>query len=360
MKRDAAADVRRSLVDPVRLCAALRLLGGAQRQARGVLIRCPSHGERNPSCSVTLGPDGTIRVRCFACDFAGDALTLVALVERLDLRRDFGSVLREAARIAGIDVDDDGGPRSFVPPPPAQRVEDVAAADVVPFSAIAAPLLHLGRLDDGPVARDVAAYLRARGLLDEARADGWAALAPDAASLLLETFDEHAIRAGLVTHTRTFRHPENRLAIPWRDRAGSVVTLQRRRLDGGDPKYVFPPGRAARDPYGVELLADAPADAPLAFVEGAIDVLALRVLFRLRGAAVVALGIPGVTGWRESWAALARGRAVLVATDADQAGEQAAERIASATRAAGAASVRRARPNGAKDWAELLAARVAA
>lgn len=98
---DHAAEVRNALTDPVKLCASLGLTKNAQRQARGLLICCPAHGERNPSCSVTPGPDGTIRVRCFACDFAGDALRLIATVEGLDERTDFREVLALGAELAG-------------------------------------------------------------------------------------------------------------------------------------------------------------------------------------------------------------------------------------------------------------------
>ena len=59
------AEVRRTLVDPVRVCERLGLAKGARRQSTGLSIRCPAHAERTPSCSVTRGPDGTIRVRCF-------------------------------------------------------------------------------------------------------------------------------------------------------------------------------------------------------------------------------------------------------------------------------------------------------
>jgi hypothetical protein len=100
--RNQAMAVRRALTDPLRLVAALGLDRGARRQRGGVLIICPFHGDRRPSCSVTLGKDGTIRVKCFGCDAAGDALTLIARAQGLDLRRDFGDVLLVGRRLAGI------------------------------------------------------------------------------------------------------------------------------------------------------------------------------------------------------------------------------------------------------------------
>lgn len=100
MSADALA-VRQRLNDPVRLCRALDLLDGSKRQSGGLLVRCPSHNERTPSCSVTLGPDGTVRARCFACDFTADALGLIAQVRGLSLRSDFAGVLAAAAELAG-------------------------------------------------------------------------------------------------------------------------------------------------------------------------------------------------------------------------------------------------------------------
>ena len=122
---DHAEELQRALTDPQRLCRDLNLLNGSQRQATGVLIRCPAHKEKNASCSVTLGPDGTIRVKCFACDFAGNVFSLVATAYGLDIRNQFREVLEEAANIAGRhDLAEEirggkavGSPRPLMSPP---------------------------------------------------------------------------------------------------------------------------------------------------------------------------------------------------------------------------------------------------
>jgi hypothetical protein len=119
---DYARELRYLLVDPVKLCRTLGLADGAQPQASGLLIRCPAHGDRKPSCSVTLGPDGSVRVKCFACDFATDALGLIAQVRGLSLRSQFPEVLAEAAHVAGrFDLEAeirDGKPAPDRAPPP--------------------------------------------------------------------------------------------------------------------------------------------------------------------------------------------------------------------------------------------------
>jgi hypothetical protein len=100
---DHAREVRLALADPVKLCGALGYSEGAKRQARGLLIRCPFHGERDPSCSVTIAEDQTIRVKCFACDKRTDALGLIAhQLGRSTDGSDFFEVLAEGARIAGL------------------------------------------------------------------------------------------------------------------------------------------------------------------------------------------------------------------------------------------------------------------
>ncbi len=97
---DLARVLRRcpELADPVRLCAALGLDDGAKRQATGLIVRCPSHGDRTPSCSVTEGPDGTVRVRCFSCEFTADAL---GLIEQTLGCRSFAETIDQACDLVG-------------------------------------------------------------------------------------------------------------------------------------------------------------------------------------------------------------------------------------------------------------------
>jgi hypothetical protein len=167
VKLDAAA-VRAALADPRDVARALGLEEGARREgAGGLVVRCPVHGDRSPSLSLQVR-GGTLSARCWTCQAGGDLLWLVAAVERLDVRRDFAEVLKRAAELAGGAVrltsnGDDPAPRREDAP---RLPEDVAAE-------LFGRVCEAGRLGARGV---VERYLDGRGLLDAARADGWASV----------------------------------------------------------------------------------------------------------------------------------------------------------------------------------------
>lgn len=103
--RGQARELRRRLADPARIVGMLGLGDGARRQpGGGVTIRCPTpeHDDRTPSCSVRVGRDGTLAIRCHGCGWTGDVLGLIALVDRLSVQRDFPRILARAADLAGV------------------------------------------------------------------------------------------------------------------------------------------------------------------------------------------------------------------------------------------------------------------
>jgi DNA primase len=352
-----ARELRAALSNPSSVCRQLGLDRGAQRQSRGLVICCPYHAERTPSCSVRVGPDGTIGVKCFACGATGDALSLVAHVCGLDVRRDFRAVLAEAAAIAGMP----GMRLELSSRPEPARIDDPA------FHAVATNLIELCPLDGEP---DVMGYVAGRGLLPAVADAGLFALprASKQRGIIAELVRRHGAdaleRAGLLWHDRATRQtielerfawPGHRLGIPWRSPDGRVQAIQRRSLDAGDDrKYVFGRGRPACFPFGVERLASTGRETPVAFTEGALDALALRLLASRNGETMLTLGLPGVNGWRSGWAKLAEERRAFVAIDADDAGERKRADIVDDLHAAGAVSVARMKPKGGKDWTDLL------
>lgn len=346
-----ASALKRELCDAGVVCDALGLADGALHQPRGLLVRCPWHADRRPSCSITTAADGALRIKCFACGASADVFSLIAKVHGLDSKSEFPKVLAVAARLAlGATGVAGSAPRAVDPPP----------LDVEPFDKLARSILEGSKLTSSSRS---GTYLARRGLLSAAIAEGWGAL-PDGqlalARLVDRIVDKSAPdswrRSGLFTDAGDLKFRTNVLLIPWRDENGMITTLQRRLIDGdaGRYKYVFPERRPASAPYGVGALSRRPKD-EIAFVEGAMDVLAYRALCARAGDRRVVLGLPGVAGWRSSWAPFGKDRVVHLALDADEAGDRAAERIALDLHRAGAHRVVRSRPNGAKDWADLLA-----
>lgn len=339
--------VREALNDPEELARALGLCEGSPRrdagewwrEGPGVIVRCPLHGGR--SCHVFQGREGGVGWTCYGCDEKGDALDLVAAVEGLDTRRDFVQVLQHAARIAGVSLDTpdtERAPRAPRPAPPprreGERLDDEAFA-VVAAVLLSDPATELDtgehRAPCGECGACARCYLDGRALLPGALADGWRELpAGEAAQRSLVSRIVAAVgrasweRSGLARAKDPSRivWTRNRLVIPWRDRAGRVTALQRRLIGEaheGEHRYVQ--AGIVRDPYGAHRLRDG---APVAFVEGAVDALALGALlsdwrrfYSADLAAVIPLGLPGAGGWRAEWGEVAHGREALIALDLD-------------------------------------------
>lgn len=345
-----ATALKRELSDPEPVCDALGLADGALQQARGLLVRCPWHVDTRPSCSITSAGDGTLRVKCFACGAGGDVFSLIAKVRGLDVRAEFLSVLHVAADLAAGLANSTGTSKPRVSPP---------TLETEAFDGLVQSLLRPSELTSSSRA---GMYLARRGLLPAATADGWGALPEDPLALadLVRSIVAGGAsdwrRSGLFTEAGDLKFRANVLLIPWRDENGLITTLQRRVIEGDQPrhKYVFPDGRPPCAPYGAAALSTR-APGEIVFVEGAVDVLAYRTLCARAGIRRTVLGLPGVAGWRSSWAAYGKGRIVHVALDADEAGDRAAERLAVDLHRAGALRVVRRRPNGANDWADRLA-----
>ena len=378
---DDTARIRAALDDARGLAEALGLLDGRrgrdwQSQPGGVLVLCPWHDERSPSCSITLGSDGTVRVRCFGCNATGDGLSLVAVRHGLDLRREFCRVLEAAAAHAGV-----------APPQRLDRAPDWHHAPLRPIvrragagealearggdvDGIASALSDLAPVSADPVALG---YLRSRGLARTCAASWWSLPADDAARealraaiierVGLEAWQSSGLAAESGAWSWAWCGP--RLVIPWCAPNGTVETLQGRYLGnapGNARKYVFPRGRRPRWPWGVERLEETGDDTALALVEGAIDAVSMTALARRSGADVFALALPGVSAWDARWLRLFARRRCIVALDGDKAGERAVAdvfaRLAAVARRDDArrplVTVRT--PSRGKDWNDALCA----
>lgn len=353
MVRGALADLR----------VLLELLGLEVRSARGGVHRCPFHADSTPSFSVFRSSAGGWAGKCHGCGVKGDALALVAKVRGLDVhdRADFRRLIDQLADELRI-VGGTGTPMRPVPqytptpPKPDDTAERIAVQRVI-YNVL---------LDVAPLGDEGVAYLRGRCFQDdEIPNEDWCLLPPPGEqrrvlnAIIAEIgCDAWRELSGLATRDgRDFTHPHARLVLPWRSGPGvqsEVAYLQRRRLDGGTPKYVGAAGIRAPMPFGIEDLELDGDDVTLVLVEGALDVLAMRVLARTHGLDRIVLGIPGTGSWRKEWAALGAGRDVIVALDGDDAGDDAISSIALDLVDAGA-RVTAEGPMHGKDWNDALA-----
>ena len=333
--------VKRALADPREVCRRL----GLDRQAKpqgggGLTILCPAHGDRSPSCSVTRGPDGTLRVRCFACGFAGDVLDLLAIVERLDRNRDFPELLRRAAELGHVQLEREAHrslgpvkrkPRDEVippvPPSPAPRRPFPPAEEIGAFWSMCHPVS-----DDPEIVR----WLEGRGLSAEAigRYDVARALPREAH---LPPWASYRGDPALRPNAEPWTALGYRLIVPLHDEAGVIRSVRARAVGPTDgPKALPPTGYAAKglvmaDPLAAMMLAlgswPEHAEKRVVVSEGEPDFLTWAS--RGTGARTLAvLGIAGAGTWTKEIAdRIPDGSTVIIRTDQDDAGDRYAEQI---------------------------------
>lgn len=320
-----AREIRSALVDARLLCERLGLMDGKgtwQRQAGGVIVRCPWHADRSPSCSVRIARDGTIACRCHACDASGDALSLVAAVRGLNLRTDFRQVLIEAANLAGLheivhelETGRQNRERAPVPPP---RASMAPPLDYPPADEVAG-------LWDGaaPVSevQAVATWLRSRSI-DPDRLE--------AADVARALWPEQRLPRWASYQRTSWLATGHRLIVRMVDAAGVVRSVRACRVTlGGDtPKRLPPGGHRASDvvmacDLGIAMLAGTHAPTRVVIVEGEPDFLT----WCARPVAVARLGIVSGSWSRTMAMRFPKGAEVIVRTDADRAGDKYANEI---------------------------------
>jgi DNA primase len=340
MSLDSRADVetiKRSLADPREVCRRLGLDPKAKPQGGGgLMILCPAHGERTPSCSVSRGPDGTLRVKCFGCDFAGDVFDLLAVVERLDRVRDFPELLRRAAELAHVELERDASR------PPAKRAQPRPAPPVAraPIAKPYPPADEIGALwalcraaTEDP---EVGQWLEGRGLAPAAiaRYDVARAL-PAGASL--PPWASYRGDPEKRAKAEPWAALGYRLVVPLYDAGGVIRSVRARAIVPTDgPKALPPTGYAAKglimaDPLASMMLAlgewPEHAEKRVVISEGEPDFLTWAS--RGTGARTLAvLGLAGSGQWTKEIAdRIPDGSTVIVRTDQDDAGDRYAEQI---------------------------------
>lgn len=325
---DYAAEIRRTLTDPGRMCERLGLSQGAQRQASGWIVRCPAHDDRNPSCSVTRGPDGTIRARCFSCGWTGDALTLVAAVHGMDIKNRFRDVMVEAASIAGLHaiVDELRNGKAYEPRP-------------LPVAPPAEPDR------DYPDLSQVESLWNASGPLDEDEDSKWLlegrGIDPRAAARMgLGRALGSGVGASTLPSWARYRGSEwpalgFRIVVPVFDASGTMRSVRAWRVKAGDgPKRLPPAGHRASglvmaNRVALDMLAsDRGSPCRVVVAEGEPDFFS----WSLKAPWMPVLGI--VSGsWSQDFAdRIPYGSELIVRTHHDDAGERYAAEIVKTTR----------------------------
>ena len=280
---------------------------------------CPFHQEKTPSFGVNpqLG-----LFKCFGCDKAGDAITWMREIEGLD----FVEAVEELARRAGITLRYDDRTR--------QR--DRSRRDRLVAAVIAAVGYYHQLLLEAPEAGRARAYLRGRGFDGEAARRfqlGWAPDDWDALSRKLqqEKFSrEDLVEAGLAFVNKANRLQDQfrgRLMFPIFDARGDAVGFGGRALGDEGPKYKNSPEtpiyQKSRLLYGLNWAkAEVVARGEVLICEGYTDVMAYVLAGHPN--AVATCG----TALADEHAKMLKNlaRRVILAYDADAAGQGAAER----------------------------------
>ena len=323
MADDFARQVRWAFDDPRKVARALGLDKGAKPQAGGLIVCCPAHREKTPSCSITRGRDGTIRARCFGCDWSGDVLTLVAEVYGLSIGRDFREVCATAAGLAGRQdlaaaIRDESGLTS-APPVPPPRWDPPPPRDYPPLTEIEALWDEAG-----PVAydQDTTRTLVSRRL-DPVEVDG-----RRLARVIPKTSQAPSwARYG----GKAWAETGHRLLLRMWDANGKLRSVRAWRVtDGDSPKRLPPAGHRASDLVlanraGVAMLNGRRAARRVVVVEGEPDWMTHALV---QSPDVVVLGV--VSGsWGQAFADRIPARCeVTIRTHADEAGEKYADTIA--------------------------------
>lgn len=340
-RHDYARDVRNGLTDAKMLCERLGLLvrGQWKPQPKGAIVRCPWHKDSTPSCSVRTGRDGTIGVKCFACDAGGDALSLVAKMYNLSLKTDFRQVLICAAEAGGmahlaaeIERGEPAAERPAMAPPPAPEPErDYPPSDEV--------------LD---------VWNRAKPACDDEEASAWistrwplGAPSPDAvtgADVARVILPKARLPRWAAYQGLPWTETGHRLVFAMRDATGAIRSLRAGRItDGTTPKRLPPGGHRASGlvlacALAQGMLAGTWRPADVAILEGEPDFL-VRASLR-NGPPIANIGI--VSGsWTEELAARfptpidGPPCRIHIRTDKDEAGARYGREVAASLRRRG-------------------------
>lgn len=314
-----ADEIRGALTNPWRLVTQLGLGRRVVQQRDGVLVCCPAHTDRTPSCSVRL-VGAVIRARCFACGFKADAIGLVAAALGLPTYGvGFRATLAAAASL-GATGSSISGPLREAARSPVHRTYP-SSGEVAAVWCAAMPL-----------AEDIEAraWCEARGL---------AVASVDNLGLARVVAADAALPQWARFRGQAWTSTGHRVVVPTYDELGSVRSLRAIRITGSDtPKRLPPAGHRASglvlaDAGGRQLLAghllELPQPLCIVIAEGEPDFLTWATRFSdANEDAPVVLGVLAGAWTSEIAARIPSGSRIAVWTHHDPAGERYAAAIA--------------------------------
>ena len=321
-----AQGIPEQIIDEIRQrCDMAGLVGeylALEKRGKSLLGLCPFHSEKTPS--FTVSPDKQL-FHCFGCGASGNVFNFIMKIENLE----FPEAVRFLARRTGVQI-----PETRAALSETGRLKE----QILALNRLAADFFA-GQLRNSPAAKKAAAYLAGRGiegssveLFDLGYAPpGWQSLGDFAKKKGIE--GELLLKAGLVSPRQSSGYYDrfrDRLLFPICNLSGEVVGFGARALEEGDrsgPKYLNSPETPVFEKgtylYGLHLARrEIRLSKTAIIVEGYTDVI---TAFQAGIKNIVAsLG----TALTPAQGRLIRSQAekVIIAYDADSAGEAAAWR----------------------------------
>ncbi|WP_258360237.1 DNA primase [Moorella sulfitireducens] len=244
-----------------------------KKSGRNYVGLCPFHNEKTPS--FTVSPDKQM-FYCFGCGTGGDVLAFLMKQDGLS----FPEAVKALATRVGIDLDGAGDS-------PAARREREWRERLYQLGALAASFYYR-LLISHPAGKPARSYLRQRGVRGETARVFELGYAPDAGKALVDYlqrqgFSNSEIEQAGLSITRpslgTSDRFRGRLMFPIKDSRGRVIGFGGRILQEGHPKYLNSPETAlfhkGRHLYGLHLaLPGMRREGRAVLVEGYMDVIA--------------------------------------------------------------------------------------
>ena len=252
--------------------------------------RCPAHEDKTASLSISVGDSGHLIVNCFAmCSFP-------AIVRAMGHQQtDFFDVEVDLENVKTV-------------APGAAALPDVSELlDLKAYCTTA----HDAYLDS-----PAEVYVNTRFGIDT-----------DLAAKLMLGYDDGSVEWPRVSRERY--HDQPRLVVPFMTADGVIVAMQGRRLgDGESPKWCGPSNPTVNTSWATTAVWLAPTDdADLVVCEGAADYLT-AVASDVSVMAIRGASLAGNQRVRDVILAIGQDRRILVAGDADAAGQMFSDKIA--------------------------------